>query len=94
MLKAEMYCPENALSWDSRPIGGEENRHGLRLVATAPDDENGTVCTQPPRRIANDQRRAREHLSQDEVKAIIKAARAQSRYPGRPRIPMRIGRAF
>jgi site-specific recombinase XerD len=73
-------CPENAGSWDSQPKRREQNRANLRLVTTTPDDVNGTV---PPRRIANDQRRAREHLSQDEVKTLIKAARAQSRYPDR-----------
>lgn len=73
-------CPENAPSWDSQPRRGKQNRGVLRLVTTGPNEANGTV---PPRRVANAERRPREHLSQDEVKLIIKAARAQSRYPDR-----------
>lgn len=39
---------------------------------TAPNAENGT---KPPRRIANAERRPREHLSRDEVLTLCKAAR-------------------
>jgi type 1 fimbriae regulatory protein FimB/type 1 fimbriae regulatory protein FimE len=80
MQRAVENCPENASSWDSQPKRREQNRGVLRLVTTTPDDVNGTV---PPRRVSNADRRPREHLSQDEVKALMKAARVQSRYPDR-----------
>jgi integrase len=49
----------------------------LRLVGEpAPNAANGT---KPPRRIPNAERRAREHLSRDEVLTLCKAARQQNR---------------
>jgi integrase len=52
----------------------------LRLVTdTTPNAENGTYR---PQRVTNAERRAREHLSRDEVMVLVKAARA-NRYGAR-----------
>jgi integrase len=52
----------------------------LRLVSdTMPNAENGTYR---PQRVTNAERRAREHLSRDEVLVLVKAARA-NRYGAR-----------
>ncbi len=86
-IEAKADCPVNASFRDSDAKDGKAIRRNLRLVPTTPNDDNGTVRApadrKPPKRQTNASRRSREHLSQDEVKAIIRAARAQSRYPDR-----------
>jgi site-specific recombinase XerD len=84
MAKASKNSPITASSWDSGDLKGEQSRGGLRLVMPSPNAANGTVAaTTPPKRIANADRRPREHLSRDEVERLIKAVRAQSRYADR-----------
>ena len=86
-MKAIKDCPENTLKCTSQGNQSEQSRHVLRLIVATPNDANDTVSAsadrKPPRLKPNAQRRSREHLSQAEVKAIIKAARAQTRYPDR-----------
>ena len=74
-------CPKSSQSWDSRSLQATGNRQLLRLVDVTPNDVNETVH-RPPIRISNTARRSREHLSQDEVRLLVKAAR-QGRYGDR-----------
>ncbi len=55
-------------------LGRVKQAAALRLVETpAPNAENGP---KRPKRVTNEERRPREHLSRDEVLALCKAARA------------------
>jgi type 1 fimbriae regulatory protein FimB/type 1 fimbriae regulatory protein FimE len=52
----------------------------LRLVdLSVPTDENGKVHA-PPRRVPNAQRRSREYLTEQEVEALMRAARQRGRW--------------
>lgn len=63
---------------ESQPLSGAE-RPVLALVRdSTPSTANGKVA--PPRRVANRERRAREHLTPQEVERLIRAASRVGRY--------------
>src|SRR6185312_11514181 len=91
MMTLDLYCER----WQVVTVPflvrvGTDGRYGmnktavLRLVRDdTPASDIGTVTDrprQPPRRRRNDEVRAREHLTPDEVETLMKAARKRGRY--------------
>ena len=78
MITISRDFAEKARNRESQPLSGAD-RPVLSLVrATSPTAENGKVA--PPRRVANRERRTREHLTPQEVEKLIRAASRAGRY--------------
>ena len=70
--------PEKGSKRESQTLSSLLPTAGASLGATTPTLENGKVA--PPRRLANRERRTREHLTPQEVDKLIKAASQVGRY--------------
>ena len=70
--------PEKSSKRESQTISPVVPAAVTGVGATRPTPENGKVA--PPRRLANRERRTREHLTPQEVEKLIMAARRGGRY--------------
>jgi type 1 fimbriae regulatory protein FimE len=77
-MSISRHLAEKDRNRESQPLSAPQ-RPGLSLVREpTPTTENGKVA--PPWRVANRERRAREHLTPQEVDRLIKAASRLGRY--------------
>jgi type 1 fimbriae regulatory protein FimB/type 1 fimbriae regulatory protein FimE len=77
-MSISRHLAEKDRNRESQPLSGAQ-RPGLALVREpTPRAENGKVT--PPRRVTNRERRAREHLTPQEVEKLIHAASRVGRY--------------
>jgi type 1 fimbriae regulatory protein FimB/type 1 fimbriae regulatory protein FimE len=78
MTSIAQHFAENTSNRESQPISPSAPAAVTAAGAARPTPENGKVT--PPRRVANRERRTREHLTPHEVDKLIKAASRVGRY--------------
>ena len=78
MTSIAQHFAENTSNRESQPISPSAPAAVTAAGAARPTPENGKVA--PPRRVANRERRTREHLTPQEVDRLIKAASQVGRH--------------
>jgi type 1 fimbriae regulatory protein FimE len=77
-MSVSRHFPEKSRNRESQPLSAAQRPALVLVREPTPRAENGKVT--PPRRVANRERRAREHLTPQEVDKLIKAASRLGRY--------------
>jgi integrase len=78
MISISRHFAENSSKRESQAISPAVPAADAEIVKGRPTPENGKVA--PPRRVANRERRTREHLTPQEVNKLIKAASRVGRH--------------
>jgi type 1 fimbriae regulatory protein FimE len=78
MISIPRHFAEKGRNRESQPLSPSESAEDATAGEARPTPENGKVP--PPRRVSNRERRAREHLTPQEVDKLIKAASRTGRY--------------
>jgi integrase len=77
-MSISRHLAENSSKRESQAISSSAPAAATAVGAARPKPENGKVA--PPRRVANRERRTREHLTPHEVEKLITAASRVGRY--------------
>src|ERR1700730_8214279 len=86
-----MIVPRMRQKRDSAVQEHKARRGFLKLVATAPIGVNETVRPAPPKRVANAERRDREHLTEGEIELLYQAAKRYGRHGQRDALMIWMG---